>query len=52
VKHVHIHLVPIDSVGDLDFAKQDMNAKAEDLDAAAARVRASLRSLGYAEASD
>lgn len=52
VKHVHIHLVPIDSVGDLDFAKQDMNAKQADLDAAAARIRASLRTLGYAEVSD
>jgi histidine triad (HIT) family protein len=49
VKHAHIHLVPIDAVGDLDFSKQDMNAQAADLDRAADLLRASLRTLGYAE---
>jgi len=49
VKHTHIHLVPIDGPEDLDFSRQDMNAKAEDLDRAAVRLRASLRKLGYAE---
>ena len=28
VPHTHLHLVPCDSIGDLDFAKQDPRAKA------------------------
>ena len=50
VPHVHLHVVPINGVHDLDFANQDVNAKAEDLDAAAATVRASLKTLGFREA--
>jgi histidine triad (HIT) family protein len=50
VPHVHLHVVPIDGVHDLDFAHQDVNAKPADLDAAAERLRASLRSLGFKEA--
>lgn len=45
VPHAHVHLVPIDKLEDLDFARQDKGAKAEELDAAAARIRASLRAL-------
>lgn len=45
VPHVHLHLTPIDSLGDLDFANQDQNAKAEDLDRAAEAIRAALASL-------
>jgi diadenosine tetraphosphate (Ap4A) HIT family hydrolase len=46
VPHVHIHLVPIDSAADLDFSRQDMNAKAADLDAAAEKIRKALEELG------
>jgi histidine triad (HIT) family protein len=47
VPHVHLHVVPIDGVHDLDFANQDVNAKAEDLDRAAEQIRAALRQLGF-----
>ncbi len=52
VPHVHLHVVPIDDVHDLDFERADKNARPADLDAAAARVRAALRELGYPEVSD
>ena len=52
VPHVHLHVVPITGLGDLNFANQDLHAKPEDLDRAAAAVRASLRALGYREAAD
>jgi len=49
VPHVHLHVVPIRSLQDLNFANQDLNAKAEDLDRAAAKARAALRELGYTQ---
>jgi histidine triad (HIT) family protein len=49
VPHVHLHVVPIRTLQDLNFANQDLNAKPEDLDRAAERARAALRELGYAE---
>jgi histidine triad (HIT) family protein len=48
VRHVHLHVVPINEIRDLDFARQDPNATALDLDNAAERVREVLRELGYA----
>ena len=51
VPHVHVHLVPIDAIGDLDFSKADPNPKPEALDDAAERIRSALRELGYAEVS-
>lgn len=48
VPHCHLHLVPIDSERDLSFANADHDAKAEDLDAAAERLRAVLRNQGHA----
>jgi histidine triad (HIT) family protein len=42
VPHAHIHLVPIDREADLHFENADQNAKPEDLDTAADRVRAHL----------
>ena len=51
VPHVHIHLIPIDAISDLDFSKADPNPKPDDLDAAADRIRESLRALGYGEVS-
>lgn len=49
VPHVHIHLSPINSIGDMDFSRQDTNAKPEDLDAAAEKIRTELRRMGRAE---
>ena len=51
VPHVHIHLIPIDDISDLDFAKADPNPRPDDLDAAADQIRESLRALGYGEVS-
>ncbi len=50
VRHTHLHLVPIDRIQDLDFARQDPHATAVDLDAAAERIREGLRALGHKEA--
>ena len=47
VPHVHLHVTPIDSVNDLDFANADPNASAESLDEAAERIRAALVEMGY-----
>ncbi|MCK6553298.1 HIT family protein [Candidatus Binatia bacterium] len=49
VPHVHLHVVPIDGVHDLDFANQERNAQPADLDRAAEALRRALRELGYAE---
>ena len=47
VPHVHLHVSPIDSVSDLDFANADPNASAESLDEAADRIRSALSEMGY-----
>lgn len=44
VPHCHVHLVPIRTEADLDFGRADHRASPEDLDAAAATIRATLRS--------
>ena len=49
VPHVHLHVVPIDDLGDMDFARQDRNADPKALDAAAERIREALRAAGHAE---
>lgn len=51
VPHVHIHLVPIWGIDDLDFAKQKDASPAE-LDDAANKLRAALRALGKKEVVD
>jgi histidine triad (HIT) family protein len=52
VPHVHYHLIPIDAIADLDFKKQNPNADPKDMDAAAEKIRAALRDLGYSEVSN
>ncbi len=47
VPHVHLHVVPIDTVHDLDFANADAAASPDSLDDAAAQIRAALRLLGH-----
>lgn len=49
VPHVHYHLVPIQKISDLNFELQKADTKADDLDAAAVRIREALKDLGYAE---
>ncbi|MBK7828177.1 HIT family protein [Nannocystis sp.] len=45
VPHVHVHVVPVDGMRDLDFANADGRAVAAELEAAAGRLRAALRGL-------
>ena len=42
VAHVHVHLVPIDGVHDLDFANADPDPDPAELDAAAETIRNAL----------
>ena len=46
VPHVHIHVVPFDSAGELSFAHADPNPPPGSLQAAADKIRAALRELG------
>jgi len=52
VPHMHIHLTPIDEIRDMDFARQNNKALPADLDAAAEKLRAALRALGYGQVVD
>lgn len=52
VPHVHLHVSPIDTLGDMDFARCDRKPKPQDLDDAAERIRKALRARGHAEAPD
>lgn len=52
VPHVHIHVVPIWTPFDLDFANADQNAKPEDIADAAATIRGELKKLGRPEVSE
>ncbi|MGB5188226.1 MAG: HIT family protein [Acidimicrobiia bacterium] len=42
VPHVHVHVVPMDGVRDLDFANADPDPSPESLDEAAERISAAL----------
>lgn len=46
VPHLHIHLVPIDGVHDLDFANAATSVERDDLEDAASSIRYILRSMG------
>ena len=46
VPHAHLHVVPIDGVHDLDFANADESATREQIEEAATKIRAALRSQG------
>lgn len=52
VPHTHIHVIPTDSMSQLDFANAAASVDRDDLLAAAASMRAALRSLGRAEVAD
>lgn len=47
VPHVHVHLVAIDDVLDLDFDRQEADPDPARMDADAAKIRAALRELRY-----
>ena len=49
VPHLHVHVFPAHSLETFDLTKADRDVSPEALDEAAAKVRASLRALGYAE---
>ena len=52
VPHVHLHVFPVHAIADFNPANQDTKAKPEDLDRAAATIRASLRALGAQHVAD
>lgn len=42
VPHAHIHLVPINEVGDINFSKEKMKLPAEELEIIAKKIKAAL----------
>ena len=52
VPHVHVHLVPIDALADLDFSNADPDTPSGQLDEDAETVRGALRELGFAPVAD
>ena len=52
VPHAHLHVIPIRGMHDLDADSANLAPNPDDLDAAADRVRAALRALGYDEVAD
>ncbi|RZM28298.1 MAG: HIT family protein, partial [Pedobacter sp.] len=42
VPHVHIHLIPMNAVNDMNFSKEKLTPTNEDLEAAAAKIKAAL----------
>lgn len=52
VPHTHIHVVPINSAGELSFAHADPNPPEGVLDDAAGKLRAALRDQGADHVSD
>lgn len=47
VPHAHIHVVPTNSMGDLDFASADTSPDSADLDVVANELREALRAGGH-----
>lgn len=39
VPHIHIHLVPLNSMGDINFAKPKLRLQAEELELIAQRIK-------------
>lgn len=42
VPHTHIHLIPMNSVGDMNFSKEKLSPSQEELAEAAAKIKAEL----------
>ena len=49
VPHTHLHVVPLDHMGHLDFSQADADADPSDLDDVAEALRGALRSGGHPE---
>lgn len=49
VPHCHVHLVPVNAESELSFANADPSTPAEEIAAAAERIRSALREAGHGE---
>jgi diadenosine tetraphosphate (Ap4A) HIT family hydrolase len=47
VPHTHLHVIPVDGMGDFDFARADTDPDQAELDEVAERLRAELRRRGH-----
>lgn len=45
VPHAHIHLVPLNSMGDINFSNSKLNLSAEEMEAVAASIRSAYDKL-------
>jgi len=52
IPHVHLHVLPMESMRDLDLARAAASVAPEELAETARRLREELRALGHAEASE
>lgn len=52
VPHLHIHVVPIDGVHDLDFANAAASVERDELEDAAETIRSALKARGHSEVHD
>jgi len=52
IPHTHLHVVPMDTMRDLDFAHANHSPRDDDLDSAAESLRESLRAMGRQEVTD
>jgi len=52
VRHVHVHLVPLNAIADLDFSRADKHPAPAALDEACRRTRAALKRLGCTQVPD
>ncbi len=50
VPHTHLHVIPIETEAELNFARADHGATADSLDLAADRLRSALVAAGHGEA--
>ena len=51
VPHCHLHTIPVDRLDDLHFANANTNARDEELESAAEKLRAALVAAGYTDES-
>ncbi len=47
VRHVHVHLSPVNTVHDFDYDRQELNPEPEELEQAAEKIRSALREMGH-----
>lgn len=52
VPHVHVHVIPTTSMSQFNFANAAASVDPDELESAAAAIRAELRSMGRAEVAD